>query len=263
MTNLLDKITTLASRARSSGDYKLAAVLSRVATDIGFVETSRYFIKQFKTARAEVGKMQKELTDAHLYKLSEELDVIARDLENKIIAFEAEDPIEAVLDSYKIIHKVAKTQKQSSHMQEILNLADNDDLTDEQLTEEIKRQTMGMPLNDKKNILYVLEKDYNISIPLEKVAFANNEFIKNPKTKAEKKHNNKIVEKVMKEYYSLPEKERSDFKFPASFPSQPYIWSGFAYEAIIPYQQSSQLNYWSLASKKEQEILKKVARIQK
>lgn len=258
--NILDKIEKLANKAREVDNYQLAAVLTRIATDVGFVETKRYFIKRFKVAQTEITKMQKELSDAHMYKLSEELDVIARDIESRIITFSAEDPIEAVLDSYKIIHKVAKTAS-APKMQEILAIAEREDLTDAEIASEVKMQTMGMPEQDKQNIFYVLEKDYNIGIPTEKTA--RSEFIKDPKTAEDKKHNHDLINKVIEDYDGLPEDERKKYKLPASFPSESYIWSGFAYESPIPYQQSSQLNYWSLASKKEEKILKRIAKTRK
>ena len=86
-------------------------------------------------------------------------------------------------------------------------------------------------------------------------------LIENPQTEEEKKHNQQYVEKVLKQYHSLPEEQRKDFKFPASFPSQPYMWGGMSFESIIPYQQRSQLNYWSLASVKERKMLNKIAKI--
>jgi hypothetical protein len=40
------------------------------------------------------------------------------------------------------------------------------------------------------------------------------------------------------------------------------MWSGFSYQTPIPYQQSSQLNFWSLAELEEEKILQKIAKVQ-
>lgn len=256
--NLLNKITKLASESLEREDYTLHALLSRVATDLAFVETNRHFIKQFKKAQTEISQMKKDLSGAHMYKLSEELDVIARDIENKILLFSREDPIESVLNSYKLVHKIARVEEPQVIMKEILDIAET--MPEPEFIRELQKRTMGMTLNDKKNLLYVLDKDMAIEIPLEKIATSidveHDEFIRNPKTKEDHEHNKKALKKILKEYRSLPDEERENFKLPASFPSEPYIWSGFAFETSVPYQQSSQLNFWSLAS---QDIKNRVA----
>lgn len=263
--NLLDKITKLASDSLEREDYSLHALLSRIATDLAFAETNQHFIKQFKKAEANIAQMQKELADAHMYKMSEELDIIAQDIKNKLLVFSKEDPIESVLDSYKMIHKIAKVEKSSNVMQEILDLSET--LPEPEFIKELQLRTTGMTLNDKKNLLYVLDKDRAIEIPLEKIAkelrVEEDEFIRKPKSKKDHEHNKKALKKILKEYRTLPDDEREKFQLPASFPSEPAIWSGFAYESSIPYQQSSQLNFWSLASKEEEEILNKIAKRRK
>lgn len=257
--NLLDKVQHLANKSRETENYKLAAILRSIATDLALIESHRYMKARFISAKIEADEIKADLKKMHMYKLADELDVIARDLESKIIQFSAEDPIEAVLSSYSLIHKIARTESQPNNFQEILEIANNEDLSDDEIAHEIKKMTLGLPLNDKKNISYILEKDYNISIPLEKIATfgePEEEMIENPKSKEQIEHNRRIVKEKVKKMQEVPTNNKD--KWMESFPSSPSIWSGFAYEAIVPYQQSSQLNYWSLASK-ETEMLRKIA----
>lgn len=469
---MLDNIEKLIKEARESEDFQLATLLNNVATDVSLIEANKYTIVQFKKAQTELRKIESNLRKNHLYKLAYEIDIIARDIESKIIRFEACDPIGAVLESYKILHKIAKVDDRSIDINSIASIAENDELTDQQIIEEIRKRTLGLPLNDKQDILYILEKDYGINLPLEKIALLDNDkipggraddkkldeftkeqleqiikgikvelehtddpevaleiatdhvdeidtyydelnkmekkllafcnkrayigfsheydipyeanrskngdevyldkdiplimelkdgrrfsivkyikihelseknfmdagyhyedahklatqlekaaveadgfpwdeysahlrgyahssninlkqvpknidmrpykdehnplvkkikqkqakvpedkLIENPKSEEEKEHNRKYIEKTLKHYYSLPEEERKNFKLPTSFPSQPYMWGGFAFEAIVPYQQRNQLNYWSLASVTKQKMLNKIAKI--
>ena len=264
---MLDNIIKLANKARESENWPLARTLSKIAVDVALVESNEYLIKQFKIAQWEAENIKAELKGLQMNKLSEEVDIIARDLESQVIQFEMSDPLEAVLDSYKLLHRVAGVKTSSSNLREVLALAEDDSLSDDQLAEEIQKKTMGYTLNDKKNLLYVLEKDYNVSIPLEKIAKFDEDEEKHkltipPKTEEDKKKNREIVKKILEEEYGEDE-EADKFKWKSSFPSAPSIWSGFAYEAIVPYQQHNQLNYWSLASKKDEEILNKIAKIRK
>ena len=269
--NILDKVQKLALESREMGNHQLTSLLYSVAMDVALTESNRYLQGQLKTAIAETKRVKSDLESIHMYKLSEELDVIGRDLEARLIQFSAEDPIQAVLNSYQIIHKIAQVKEEPTvNIRDILSIAEDDSLSDEELATEIKKRTMGLSVEDKQNILYVLEKDYNISIPLEKIAAISQEdahevsesdLIKNPKTKEQKEHNKKLVEKKINEI-GKPSKDNKD-QWMQSFPSSPSIWSGFAYEAIVPYQQSNQMNFWSLASEEQEKILNKIARVQK
>jgi hypothetical protein len=253
----LEHIIKLATAVQQSGDYDTADLLRKVALDVGLVETNRYFIKQFKTAQKQIKEMQEQLVESCLYRSAEDLDVIARDLQEQIIAFQASDPLEAVLDSYKLLHKIAKVDSSPTLMQEIASLVDDESLSDQEILKQIQALTMGLPLHDKQNIAYILEKDYNFSLPFEKIAKLEEQ---KEETEKEKEQNRKKIKELLEEYHSLPEEERVNFKIPASFPSQPHMWGGFAYQTTIPYNQNSILNFWSLASSKEADILKKIAK---
>lgn len=270
--NLLDKVQKLALQSREMENHKLSSLLYVIAMDIALVESNRYLQGQLKTAIAEAKKVKSDLESIHMYKLSEELDIIGRDLEAKLIQFSSEDPIQSVLNSYQIIHKLAQVKEEPAvNMKDILSIAEDDSFSDDQIATEIKKRTMGLPLEDKENIIYILEKDYNLSIPLEKIATKTqdgeevdeDELIKNPKTEEEADHNKKLVHEKIKKMEQLPDSDKDKDKWMSSFPEQPSTWGGFAYEAIVPYQQSNQMNFWSLASKDEEKILSKIARVQK
>lgn len=214
MTVLLDKIITLANTYRAKENYKLANLLSKIAVDVALVESNQHIIVQFKKAKLDAISTSNELRQMHLHKLAEQVDIIAKDLESRIIQFSSEDPIQSVLSTYALIHKIAKINNDNSNevdIQEILALADQD-ASDEEITKELKIKTLGLSLNDKKNILYILEKDYNLSIPLEKIAnfgkekkeeeqaeFQSSQFIKDPTTPEQKEHNKKMLKKIMKD----------------------------------------------------------------
>jgi len=260
----LTRIIKLANKAQESGDYSLSRILSKIALDVALVDSNNYIKKQLKIAHWEAENIKKELKNLQMKKLSEEVDIIAQDLEARIIQFEASDPLEAVLDSYNLLHKVASANRQASGIQDVVEIAEDKTLTDDQIIEEIKRKTLGNTLNDKKNILYILEKDYNISIPLDKIASKKKEdkLVTNPKTKQEKAKNREIIKKILDEEYG-EDIDADRFKWTSSYTSAPSIWQGFSFETPVPYQQHNQLNFWSLASKDEDEILNKIARIQK
>lgn len=264
----IDKILKLAQQAREKQDYKICAALTKVAVDVGFADTHKYLLKQLKTAHIEVKKMQKQMNDSLLFKSANDLDAIAKDLEQRIIVFEMQDPIESILSSYKMIHKIAKTSSPDSDpttVSKVRDLVETSDLPDSELIKQIEKLTMGLPLVDKQNLAYLLEKEYNLTIPFEKLARLDHDqaLIKNPETEEEKQHNKQLVDKILEKYRTLSKEEREKFKLPSSFPSEPYMWSGFAYEAIVPYEQSSQVNYWSLASNKSDKILSKIAKTPK
>lgn len=276
MTTLLDKITTLANAYKAEDNYRLASLLSKIAVDVALVESNQHIIAQFKKAKLDAIKTSSELKQMHLHKLAEQVDIIAKDLESRIIQFSSEDPIQSVLSTYALIHKIAKINNDNSNevdIQEILALADQD-ASDEEITKELKAKTLGLSLNDKKNILYILEKDYNLSIPLEKIAnfgeekkeeepveFQSLQFIKDPTTPEQKEHNKKVLEKI-KEDQKIESSREDGSEWVHSFPSAPSIWSGFSFQTPIPYQQSSQLNFWSLAELEEQKTLQKIAKTQ-
>ena len=203
--NLLDKIEKLAKEVGAAEDYQLLDVLTRIAMDVSLVETQRHFIKQFKIAQTKIAKMKSDLSKAQLYKLSEDLDIIARDLEKQIITFSAEDPIAAVLDSYKILHKVADTSN-SSKIQEILAFAEREDLSYAEKIKEIESRVMGLPDQTRENIYYVLDKDHNMQISQYKTARQG--FIKNPKTNKERKRNRRLLDRIIEEYSNLPREDQ-------------------------------------------------------
>lgn len=263
--NLLDKVTKFASQLRSEGNYRAAEVLYPIITELAAFEELNSRKKRLKHARSELNQMRSDLLKVGLRRLAADIDIIAQDLERKIIFFDTNNPIQSVLDSYKVLHRVASTSSMDTS-QEILDLAEDDTLSDLKLVDKIKKYMLGLTLDEKKNILYVLEKDYNLSIPLEKVAFGSEKAEKKKRYETESKEEIEINE-CLEEAKNAEERAKclqSDdkFQFPMakSFPAGPSIWSGFAYEAIIPYSQSSQVNYWSLASEKYKKTLRKISR---
>jgi len=230
------------------------------------VESNQHIQKQLKIAKVEAEKVKEELISLQLFKLAKEVDIIARDIESKMVQFSVEDPIDAVLSSYTLIHKIANINEEPTiNVQEILSIADNEDLTEKEIIQEIKNRVLGLPLDDIKNILYILEKDYNLLIPLEKIATPNKrKIIPEAKTQDDKEHNKEIIEEIIEGYRDERKKTKKDEgKWYQSFPSAPSTWSGFSYQTPIPYQQSNALNFWSLASEEDQEILQKIAKTQK
>jgi hypothetical protein len=247
---MLNEILKVANEARESGDFRAFKLLSKVAVELGLVESHKALIIKLKLAHKQILAKQKQLEDAKLFKFAAELDVIARDLDAQIITFQAEDPISAVLDSYKIIHRIAKEQGSTTNLfAELSKLVESEELSDEQLIQEIKTKTLGLPTNKIMDTLYLLNKEYNLNIPLSKIADSSFEDIKTRRRRR--------IKQIIEQLSSLPKDEQGKFDFTASFPSQPHMWSGFAYQATVPYQQSNALNFWTLANNTR--ILKKIS----
>lgn len=256
---MLDKICKIANSLKEQGDYRAASVLYSIVTDIALQEERFHFATAYEKAHIQMKALHTQLRTSGLQRLASEVDVIARDLEHKAIAFSVEDPIQTVLHSYKAMHKLASTDKYASGsqtaLQEAIDLVESESVPDSALPEHIKAITLGLTEQEKHDILYVLEKDYNLTLPLEKIA------------KGKKKAKPKTKEQDCLEHADTP-KERSEcledhesprLKMERSWPTAPNMWSGFAYEAVIPYHQNSQLNFWSLAST-EEKVLKRISR---
>jgi len=260
---MLNKIHKLANQCRLEENYKGASVLCKIATDLALYEQKDYMCNQLIIAKASLSNLKKDLDSLYLFKLSSNIDVIAKDIENQIIVFSAEDPLQAVLTSYSLIHKLAFVDpKSDSVLPIVLQMMEDDSISDIEIIDRVKKLTLGLPLEDKKSILYVLDKEHNFQIPLDKIANSLKDKLKDkypPSEQETKKIKDKI--KQTKEE-SATDAKKKDEHTNLAFPSNPPMWGGFSYEAIVPYQQSSQLNFWSLASE-EQKILSKIALIKK
>jgi hypothetical protein len=251
---VLDKICNLANNLREKNHYKAASVLYSIATDLALQEEKEYLTQTYEQAHSAMKALSTKLRASGLKRLASEVDIIARDLELKTVAYSVEDPIETVLHSYKVIHKLASSPRiASANYDEIIDLVESESVPDHELPEKIKSLMLGFTEQEKRNILYILEKDYNLSISLNKVA-------------KKKKPHKKTAEqecledaKDTKDRAQCLDQEESKLKMEHSWPSAPSMWSGFAYEAVIPYHQNSQLNFWSLASS-EEAILKRIAK---
>lgn len=262
---MLNKIQKLANQCRLEGNYKGASVLCKIATDLALHEQKDYICNQLKIAKSNLSNLKSDLESLYLFKLSTNVDIIAQDIENQLIAFSAEDPIQAVLTSYSLIHKVAFIDPQSEDILAVVSqIMEDDNVPDSEIVNRVKKLTLGLPIEDKKSILYILDKEYNFQIPLDKIANTIKEKLEDKTTPSEEqkaKTKNKINE-VKKDYKDKVKKDEDDHP-PLTFPSEPPMWGGFSYQAIVPYQQSSQINFWSLASEEEQKLLNKIARIKK
>lgn len=249
---MLNAILKVANEARRSGDLRAFRCLSKVAVELGLLESHQHLISNLKLAHKNILTKKKQLEDANLFKFAAQLDVIARDLDAQIITFQSEDPISAVLDGYKIIHRVAKAPSSSNVVKDLSKLIEKENLSDEELIKEVKTQTLGLPVNKIMDILYLLNKEYNLSIPLSKVANTTSVSIDDVKKKRRLK-----VKQIIEQLSSLPKDARGKFDFAATFPSQSHMWSGFAYQTTVPYQQSNSLNFWTLANNNN--ILKRIS----
>jgi hypothetical protein len=255
---MYDKLQKLANMARNRGDYRLVDLVTSIIVDLGFVETNKYIVGQLVTTQQKAKQIKAQLDSVGLYRHSSQLEDVVAELDQRIKQFSSEDPIQSVLQSYLLLHKVA--QHQSNVSSDVLNkaieIANDYTLTDQQIIQQVEKLTLGLPEVEKKKIFYVLHKDHQVSIPQEKYGEAK--FVENPQTDQQQQINKQIIEQTKKQQKQKKDKD----KWYQSFPSSPYIWSGFAYEAIVPYQQSSQINYWTVASKQNKikdliKILKK------
>lgn len=255
---MLDQICEIVNELKEQGNYRVASVLYSIVTDLALQEERQHFAHAYEKASIEMQTLQAKLQASGLQRLASEIDVIARDLEQKAIAFSVEDPIQTVLHSYKTIHKVASIQKKASPtelaLQDIIDLVESETVPDSELPQHIKTMTLGLSEQAKRDILYVLEKDYNLTLPLEKIA-------KKPKKHLPKTDEEQCLEEAEtpKEKSECLDNHKPHLKMERSWPSAPSMWSGFAYEAIVPYHQNSQLNFWSIASNAER-VLKRISK---
>lgn len=258
-----NKIKQLANYYREKGNYKFAAALCKISTDLALYEQKQEIVSDLQEKLANITSYKRKLKACHLHKQADQLDVIAKDLEAKLIAFSAEDPIQAVLTSYSLIHKIALNSQESNEAYQQLKLLADSDATDQEIINKAKTLLLGLPESDKREVLYLLEREFNLTIPFEKVANTIQEKLEIDLMSEEQKEKNKRKSKeVLDEAKKEQKKDEESESFRRSFESSPPMWSGFAYQAIVPYQQSSQINYWTLASS-EDEILSKIAKIQK
>lgn len=256
---LFEKLQKLANQAREAGHFKEASLFSNLVVDLGIITQRENILVQHKKALEEINNLRKSAKELRLKKLADQLDIIARDLENKVISFSVDTPIEAVIESYKAIHKVAQRKQDEDILQQVVLLVEDPNLTDENSIQEIRKLMIGLPVNEKQRILYILEKDYNFEIPLEKVAMkAHEKYELEEKKKIQEERERFLEKKTFKDKASLlkEDPDAPEFHIDKSFPTAPNIWSGFAFEGTVPYSQNSQLNYWTLASKKLKPIEK-------
>jgi len=263
MSNFLDKVQKFANDLRLEGKYREASVLYPIITDLALYEEKEYLLTQFKKSYTKMKTLSSNLEKIKMYRLAKEIDIIAQDIEKKIIFFNTLDPIQSVLDSYKALHRISSINKKAINekdiVEEIIDEIDQKELKYNEVLQLIKDKMVGLSEQQENNITYILEKDYNMT--LDKLA-----------SKKSKKKNKKTPEELCLEKAETLEERvdciRDDEKaleleLYRSFPAGPTMWSGFSYEAIIPYNQSSQLSYWSLANKKEDKLLKRLGSTKK
>lgn len=255
MNDMIDDICNIAQNLKDEGLFKEASVLYSVITDLAIHEERRYIRSQLAFAFQKMKKLSTKLSISGHQHLANEADVIAKDIESRMTAFSVDSPIESVLHSYKVIHRLAQNTRPTNNvMQEVRDLVESELIPDSELPKHIKQMTLGLTEQEKRDILYMIEKDYNLSIPVEKIA---------KKTEKEEKQaeEDKCLEKAFtpEERAKCLEGKEPKLKMERSWPSAPSMWSGFAYEAVVPYHQNNQLNFWSIASD-EEKVLKRIAR---
>jgi len=270
MSKLQDLIFKTANLAREKEDYRLASFLSSIAVDCALLEERKQESNNTRLALNEALTAKTELLDLGLLKLAGELDLIAKDLEAQLIKFESEDPIEAVLSSYALIHRIASIDSiedpSAGKIKQILEKAETEVYEDDELERILLEELKSFSDEDKKNILYILEKDYGLELDLKKEAAhfdskTIEEKLKHDPSKLSKEQKEKLNQKskeTKEEFHNKEEQDEEDYVWRGSFPSSPPMWGGFSYQAIVPYQQTSQINFWSLAS--EEAILKRIAK---
>ncbi len=252
---MLDKLCSIANSFKEQANYRAASILYSIITDIALQQEKESLKEAHNKALHNIKKLQAQLSSSGLHRLAREVDTIARDLELKTVAYSVEDPIETVLHSYKVIHKLASSPRIASvNYNDIIDLVESEAFSDHELPQKIKSLMLGFTEQEKQNILYILEKDYNLSISLNKVAKKNKPSKKTPEQECLED-----AKETKDRAQCLDKEDVPKLKMEHSWPSAPSMWSGFAYEAVIPYHQNSQLNFWSLASS-EEAILKRIAK---
>lgn len=260
---MLDKIVILANKCRNDNNLKLAEVLTKVAIDVALQEQ----LTQLKIAQSKAKQVSHKLNDLMLYNHATQVDRLAQDLENKIGEFEVEDPIEAVLKSYSLIHKIAETH--TNHPNEAIDniltfveiATEADELSDSQILDEVRKRSLGLSQQDKNYINYIIDKEFNLSFEDKAQKLAQSTKINQEKPeKNEDKLNNltKKVKQVKEDIKQQQDKDKQHHKWYNTFPTTPPIWGGFAYQAIVPYQQSSQINFWTLAELEKEDMFNKL-----
>lgn len=270
MSKLQDLILRTANQAREEENYKIATLLCSIAMDYALLEERNNEILQLKQAIKETEEIKSELIEVGLLKIAGEIDLIAKDLESKLIEFESQDPIEAVLSSYALIHKVAQVQTSENPMTEkikaILEKAETEVYDEGELEKLLLEEIKDFSDEDKRNILYILDKDYQLDLDLTKQASKFDKKTIEDKLKFDpsmlsEEEKDRISEKskeIKKQFHDKEMQDEEDYVWRGSFPSSPPMWGGFSYQAIVPYQQTSQINFWSLAS--EESLLRRIAK---
>lgn len=270
MSKLQDLILRTANQAREEENYKIATLLCSIAMDYALLEERNNEILQLKQAIKETKEIKSELIEVGLLKIAGEIDLIAKDLESKLIEFESQDPIEAVLSSYALIHKVAQVQTSENPMTEkikaILEKAETEVYDEGELEKLLLEEIKDFSDEDKRNILYILDKDYQLDLDLTKQASKFDKKTIEDKLKFDpsmlsEEEKDRISEKskeIKKQFHDKEMQDEEDYVWRGSFPSSPPMWGGFSYQAIVPYQQTSQINFWSLAS--EESLLRRIAK---
>jgi len=240
--SLLTKIQSTINLLERRGEYTLAAKLYPIATDAAFIEEQQYLINQFKKAHHDLNSLKSNLETYGFITAASDVDIIQRDIEAKLISFSKEDPISSVLSSYKILHKLASAQKNDNNLYKTLEqIVQDESLPEAEIIKSIQGLLLGLPEQEKASLVYQLEKDYNLTFPLQKIA----------KEKDKKQQEDECLLNAE----SLEEREKcivpkKSLKMHHSYPTSPSIWSGWSYESPVPYQQQNQLNFWSLAGLK-------------
>ena len=261
---MFEKIVQLANKYRSINNFETAQTLTKIAVDLALIE-EQTLLKQALSKSKQISSKLKQL---YLYQHASQIDRLAEDLENKIGEFEVEDPIQAVLKSYSLIHKVAETQ--TNTINDIVTFVEvateAGEMSDQQILQEIKKRTLGLSDQDKEHIFYILQKEFNLS-PSNLSRQAQSTLTDKQQDKSQKqtlevsdfsKDFSKKVDEVKQDTKKQEQEDKSGHEWYATFPTTPPVWGGFAYQAIVPYQQSSQINFWSLAQSEQEQLLNKL-----
>jgi glycyl-tRNA synthetase alpha subunit len=76
-----NKIKQLANYYREKGNYKFAAALCKISTDLALYEQKQEIVTDLQEKLVAVANYKQKLKACHLYKQADQLDVIAKDLE--------------------------------------------------------------------------------------------------------------------------------------------------------------------------------------
>lgn len=243
---LLNAIHKAIRELEKSGRTDVAAELYQFATDAALLEEHKYFLARLNSVKASLVDLQDNLDIYGFVEASSQIDAIQRDLDARLISFSEANPIDSVLHSYRLLHRIASRNVIATNEDLLIRLekiVEDETLSEREILQAVHKQLLGLPEHEKKNILYVLAKEHNLSLPVEKLAHVidveededEDECLTNAKTLKEREN-------------CLAPDPKTDLKMFHSFPQAPNMWSGFTYEAPVPYQQSNQLNFWSIAS---------------